>query len=78
METDKLVQRVIRENFKECTIIMIAHRMETVIDADLAVVILGGEVVECGEPFKLLSTTEEGTKINADTEFARIVGLSKL
>ena len=78
METDKLVQEVVRSYFKECTVLTIAHRMETIIDSDLVVVISGGEAVEVGHPFKLLAEDESDTRIRAKTEFARIVSKTEL
>ena len=54
METDKQVQRAIREHFKNVTIIAIAHRLQTVRDYDRVIVIEEGRVAEMGTIRELL------------------------
>ena len=54
-ETDQLIQRVIRSEFKQCTVITIAHRLGTVIDSDMIVVMNNGTVQEMGAPSALLA-----------------------
>jgi len=53
METDKLIQQTIRREFKKTTLMIIAHRLNTIIDLDLVVVMDKGQIVECGTPSKL-------------------------
>lgn len=42
IENDRLIQRLIREKFADCTVLTIAHRLDTIIDSDLVVVMNEG------------------------------------
>jgi ATP-binding cassette subfamily C (CFTR/MRP) protein 1 len=45
LTTDKLVQRVIREEFKDATIISVAHRLDTILDFDRIALLSDGKLV---------------------------------
>jgi len=55
METDKLIQRTIRERFKDKTVVTIAHRINTIIDYDRVLVLDLGNIVEFDTPQNLLA-----------------------
>ena len=55
METDKIIQDTIRREFKDRTILTIAHRIDTVLDSDKIIVLDEGSVKEFDSPSKLLS-----------------------
>ncbi|PVD27622.1 hypothetical protein C0Q70_12788 [Pomacea canaliculata] len=55
METDSLIQNTIREAFSSCTIITIAHRLNTIMDYDRILVLDEGLVKEYDAPQVLLA-----------------------
>jgi ATP-binding cassette, subfamily C (CFTR/MRP), member 1 len=54
-ETDQLMQRIIRKEFSQHTIITVAHRLNTILDSDVVAVLHEGRLVEFGPPGELLS-----------------------
>ncbi|XP_055375696.1 multidrug resistance-associated protein 1 isoform X7 [Condylostylus longicornis] len=54
LETDDLIQKTIRSEFKDCTVLTIAHRLNTILDSDKVIVLDKGKVVEFASPGELL------------------------
>lgn len=53
-ETDQVMQKIIREEFRAQTIITIAHRLDTIMDSDRIAVFDSGRLVEFDRPGALL------------------------
>ena len=58
MATDVLIQRSIREEFQDSTLIVIAHRLSTIADFDRILVMDDGHAAEFDTPGKLMGMTE--------------------
>ncbi|URE47217.1 Sodium/hydrogen exchanger family [Musa troglodytarum] len=63
--TDAVLQRVIKEEFASCTVITIAHRVPTVTDSDMVMVLSYGKLVEYDNPSRLIE--------NRSSAFAKLV-----
>ncbi|XP_031342831.1 probable multidrug resistance-associated protein lethal(2)03659 isoform X2 [Photinus pyralis] len=57
-QTDGLIQSTIRNKFAQCTVLTIAHRLNTVMDSDKVLVMDAGRMVEFDHPFNLLQNED--------------------
>ena len=53
-DTDRLIQGTVRTTFKDSTVLVIAHRLNTIIDSDKVMVLAKGELLEFDTPANLL------------------------
>ncbi|KAJ2369344.1 Canalicular multispecific organic anion transporter 1 [Coemansia sp. RSA 2610] len=67
--TNSIIQESIRREFKNCTVLTIAHRVNTIIDSGMILVMDGGKAAEYDTPANLLQ--------NKDSLFAKLVEESK-
>ena len=59
LEMDSKIQNIIKVKFQGCTILTIAHRLKTIIDSDLILLLSDGKLKEFGNPQHLLSFDSE-------------------
>uniref|UniRef100_A0A3B3Q9H2 Multidrug resistance-associated protein 1 n=1 Tax=Paramormyrops kingsleyae TaxID=1676925 RepID=A0A3B3Q9H2_9TELE len=55
LETDNLIQSTIRSQFEDCTVLTIAHRLNTIMDYTRVLVLEKGQIVEFDTPTNLLA-----------------------
>ena len=58
LETDSLIQSTIRDEFSDCTVLTIAHRLNTVLDYNTIIVLDNGVIAEMDSPKNLLKKTD--------------------
>ncbi|KAK4879942.1 hypothetical protein RN001_008088 [Aquatica leii] len=54
-QTDALIQNTIKKLFSHCTVITIAHKLQTVLDSDKILVMDFGKIIQFGPPQDLLT-----------------------
>ena len=57
-KTDQLIQSTLRRKFSDCTVLTIAHRINTFIDSDRVIILDSGNLVEFDRPAVLLQNPE--------------------
>ncbi|XP_029456037.1 ATP-binding cassette sub-family C member 9 isoform X2 [Rhinatrema bivittatum] len=55
MATENILQKVVMTAFADCTVVTIAHRVHTILTADLVIVMKRGNILEYGTPESLLA-----------------------
>lgn len=53
-ETDAVMQRIMQQEFESCTILTVAHRLDSIMNSDIIAVMDAGKLVELGPPEELL------------------------
>ena len=44
LHTDEMIQKTVRRNFEQCTVITVAHRLHTIMDSDRVLMMSAGKV----------------------------------
>ncbi|XAR56773.1 Xenobiotic-transporting ATPase [Bertholletia excelsa] len=63
--TDNLIQQTLKQHFSDCTVLTIAHRITSVLDSDMVLLLDHGLIMEYDSPNKLLE--------NKSSLFAKLV-----
>src|SRR5699024_3380641 len=56
--TDSFIQHTIRTEFAHCTVLTIAHRLNTIIDYDRVMVLDAGSLAQFDSPYQLIKLKE--------------------
>ncbi|MQL75000.1 hypothetical protein Taro_007349 [Colocasia esculenta] len=64
--TDATLQKIIGQEFRGCTVITVAHRVPTVVDSHMVMVLSYGKIVEYDNPSNLLETNSAFSKLLAE------------
>ncbi|XP_003699290.2 ATP-binding cassette sub-family C member 4 isoform X1 [Megachile rotundata] len=80
-QTDALIQNTIRRKFTKCTVLTIAHRLNTIMDSDKVLVMDKGRMAEYDHPHMLLQNTySQFTSLVKETDramFDQLVRIAK-
>lgn len=57
VQSDEWIQKTLRNHFSKATVLTIAHRINTIADADYVLVMSNGRVQEYDQPAQLLNDT---------------------
>lgn len=68
METDSRIQGCLRCLFKECTVVAIAHRLETILDCDKVMCVHEGTVTDIDTPHNLIHEKPDSILANLHRE----------
>lgn len=73
LRTDDFIQRALKTRFRDCTIVTIAHRLNTIADYDMVIVMEKGRIIEVGQPIQLLTVSPVDTTVTRRGPFAEMV-----
>lgn len=77
--TDALIQKTIRQKFANCTVLTVAHRLNTIMDSDKVLVMDNGCMVEFDHPHILLQNTKgHFTRMVGETGPSMVAQLKKI
>ena len=62
LQTDQLIQKTIKEEFSNCTVLIVAHRLKTILDCDRIAVLSDGKLQEVGQPQDLLNQPDSNLR----------------
>ncbi|KAJ2865626.1 Multidrug resistance-associated protein 1 [Coemansia erecta] len=71
LETDQHMQELIRSEFKDCTVLTIAHRLETIMNSDRIIVMDNGSIAEIGSPSELLEKNGHFAELVKANDFGK-------
>lgn len=79
--TDQMIQETIRRKFNQCTVLVVAHRLNTIIDSDRVLVMDAGRAVEF-DTLHCLLQNKDGVfygmlKALGSQEFKRLFGMAE-
>ncbi|RIA90254.1 P-loop containing nucleoside triphosphate hydrolase protein [Glomus cerebriforme] len=79
-KTDKMIQETIRQEFKDSTLLCIAHRIRTVVDYDKILVLDAGRIVEFDHPYLLIQNPKSVFRAMCEKsgEFIELVEIAKI